>query len=302
MGMRGAGLPTLGALLLACAAPSRSQALYSGSEMRTRETYIYGRFEARMRAAPGSGLVSAFFTYSDLSYPQWNEIDVEILGRYRNEVQLNHIIGQAGSEQHHVVRDTLAFNPHADFHAYAFSWYPDSVVWQVDGVRVHKSAQGVKGILNKPQQIMLTLWASSADSWVGPFSASILPAYAFCDWVSFAAYTPKAGPGGSDFTPRWRDDFNGWDDARWLKSTHTYPRNLAQFHPGNVIVKGGQAILGLTEKGREGFTGIVPDGLRGRGLGAGAPRGHSDRAAPPGLIAGTGTWALRWFLIDGKAL
>src|SRR6185369_803329 len=71
--------------------PAAAQTQYSGAELRTKDAYLYGRFETRMRSAAGSGLLSSFFTYSDASYPTWNEIDLEILGRYANENQFNHI-------------------------------------------------------------------------------------------------------------------------------------------------------------------------------------------------------------------
>ena len=34
---------------------------YRGGELRTDQTFQYGRFETRMKAAPGSGVVNSFF-------------------------------------------------------------------------------------------------------------------------------------------------------------------------------------------------------------------------------------------------
>ena len=36
---------------------------YLGAELRTKESFLYGRFEARFKSAQGDGLVSSFFTY-----------------------------------------------------------------------------------------------------------------------------------------------------------------------------------------------------------------------------------------------
>ena len=71
---------------------------YKGGELRTRQSYRYGRFEVRMKSAQGNGVVSSFFTYRDywsegLSGAQhWNEIDYEWLGNHNNKVQTNLII------------------------------------------------------------------------------------------------------------------------------------------------------------------------------------------------------------------
>ena len=35
---------------------------YSGAEYRTKDSYLYGKFVVRMKGAPGSGVISSFFT------------------------------------------------------------------------------------------------------------------------------------------------------------------------------------------------------------------------------------------------
>ena len=71
---------------------------YKGGELRTEDSFQYGRFEVRMKSAHGSGIVSAFFTYRDFwaegltSNSNWNEIDLEWLGMYDDKVQTNLII------------------------------------------------------------------------------------------------------------------------------------------------------------------------------------------------------------------
>ena len=67
---------------------------YFGGELRTKESYLYGRFEARFKSAQGDGLVSSFFTYQDELINGshiWNEIDFEVLGRWENIVSMNTI-------------------------------------------------------------------------------------------------------------------------------------------------------------------------------------------------------------------
>ena len=103
--------------------------LYSGAELRTLESFTYGRFETRLKSAQGEGFLSSFFTYND-DYPSndWCEIDMEILGRWGDNVDVN-IIDENGS---HLRQHPIDFNPHVDFHTYGFEWTPDYVAWFID--------------------------------------------------------------------------------------------------------------------------------------------------------------------------
>ena len=52
---------------------------YSGAELYTNDTWMYGKFEARMQMAAGSGTVSSMFLYHNDSYlggkEPWVEVD-----------------------------------------------------------------------------------------------------------------------------------------------------------------------------------------------------------------------------------
>lgn len=61
-----------------------------------------------------------------------------------------------------------------------------------------------------------------------------------------------AGSGGTSaidphFKLKWHDDFDSFDGARWLKRTHTFAENLAQFSAANVAVEGGFLKLRVTK-------------------------------------------------------
>ena len=66
---------------------------YSGAELYTKETSMYGRYEARMYMAAGNGLVSSMFLYYNDSYlgkgEPWVEIDMEVLGKSPSTFQSN---------------------------------------------------------------------------------------------------------------------------------------------------------------------------------------------------------------------
>ena len=59
-----------------------SFANYLSGEIKTTESFKYGRFVTRMKSENREGTVASFFTYWDgpnWSVGQWNEIDVEIV-------------------------------------------------------------------------------------------------------------------------------------------------------------------------------------------------------------------------------
>jgi endo-1,3-1,4-beta-glycanase ExoK len=51
----------------------------------------------------------------------------------------------------------------------------------------------------------------------------------------------------SRFKLLWRDDFDRFDDQRWVKASHTFDENAAQFVPDNVVVEGGLLTLKVTK-------------------------------------------------------
>src|SRR4051812_33330775 len=66
------------ALLITALTPKTATAT-QGAELYRTQAYFYGRFEARVRDAPGEGVVSSFFLWKDgsSSTTSWNELDYE---------------------------------------------------------------------------------------------------------------------------------------------------------------------------------------------------------------------------------
>jgi len=227
--------------------------LYRGAELRSHERFRYGRFETRFKAAQGEGFLASFFTYND-SFPHndWCEIDFEVLGRWPDNVDLN-VIDENGS---HLRQNPVAFNPHMDFHVYAFEWTPEYVAWFIDDEEVYRQTGGHITHLSQSAKLMMNVWTPAYTDWVGFIDTRTLPRFAYYDWASFAAYTPGAGTVGSnfDFTPAWRDDFDTFDEDRWEKSDgHTWNGNNALLVEENIVHSDGYMILCLTEPGEEGY-------------------------------------------------
>lgn len=122
---------------------------YKGAEYRTKDTYLYGRFEVRMKSADREGMLASFFTYFD-GTGIWNEIDLEIMGRYDDDVQFN-VIAPTQSNLGHV---PMSSSPHQNYHIYAFEWTPAYVSWFVDGVEVLKQTGSHIQTLTQAQKIV----------------------------------------------------------------------------------------------------------------------------------------------------
>ena len=249
-------------ILLAMCLPSFLVAnIYKGAEYRTKAAYTYGRFETRMKSTQREGVLSSFFTYHEIvTGNDWNEIDIEILGRYQDDVQYNAI---TPGQTNHVSHYHCGFNPHLDFHIYGIEWTPDYVAWFIDSVEVYRQTGAHIATLVNDQKIMMNIWNPVADGWTGKWNEAVLPAFAYYDWISYASYTPGAGTvgTGNNFTPQWRDDLNGWDQTRWEKGAHTFSGNRCDFVPDNIIFKDGLMILCLTKNDALGYTDLNPPSI-----------------------------------------
>ena len=234
--------------------------LYRGGEYRTFQSYLYGRYEVRMQSAAGHGVVSSFFTFRDyyeegLTHPEnWNEIDLEWMGKLNNKVSTNTIIQNEWGDAQEVF---LTVNPHMDLNTYAIEWTPDAVRFY-EGDRLLRTVSGERAdSLYHAQKIMMNIWQPSNTTWAGSFNPDILPVYAVYDYVSYAAYDPGNGSVGTnnDFTPDWQDDFDYWSSNRWEKGNHTWDGNNVDFTPANVVLIDGFMVLCMTTPSNTGYNG-----------------------------------------------
>lgn len=173
---------------------------YRGVEMRSIEALKYGKVEARASFAKGPGVVSSLvLIYTPWPADDWNELDFEYLGAFKDRIQTNAMVYTGppvkGPVDHSVTPTShedmihVPFDPSADFHDYAIEWTPAGVRYLVDGQLVrawNKEAARLK----RPQNILLTIWASSAEGWAGAVNESTAPTSAAFDWIRVYTWQP----------------------------------------------------------------------------------------------------------------
>jgi beta-glucanase (GH16 family) len=255
--------------LATTAVASSAFAAVTSAELYTGASYQYGRFEARVRFAPGDGVVSSFFLWKDGSErPEtyWNELDFEKLGA-TCFLETNAFYGkpQVPNPLRHPEQMDLC----TEFHTYTYEWTPEYIVWLVDGVEIRRATDAAVTAFAENatagMQIRFNIWPGDI-TFGGNFSPSILPVYQQIDWVEYSSYAD------GDFTLEWRDDFDSEQlDARWLTGSWASPKNNSTHNSRNVTLADGKAVLALTqEQGGSGGT-SAQGGSSSGGNSAGGP-------------------------------
>jgi endo-1,3-1,4-beta-glycanase ExoK len=140
---------------------------FTAGEMQSRDTYQYGRYEVIMQPAKGSGLVTAFFTYTGPWFGDpHDEIDIEFVGTDTTQIHFNYF--RNGKSIKPATFD-LPFDAAAKPHLYAFEWRPDGVTWFVDEVAYYATEAGDKAIPKAAGKVMFSAWTgkSGMQAWHG---------------------------------------------------------------------------------------------------------------------------------------
>jgi len=173
---------------------------YLGAEVRSIASINYGRVSARAKLASGSAVVSALVTlYTPWPADNWNELDIESLGKNNNEIQFNAMVytgpkissspSQSVAPTQHPSLQTLDFDSSDDFHVYTIEWTPEEALFLIDDIVYHRWTDRMK-LMGLPQNILLTLWVSSAVEWAGAVTEDTINAKVVYDWVEVWRFTP----------------------------------------------------------------------------------------------------------------
>tara|TARA_R110000823_G_scaffold40022_3_gene106608 strand:- start:692 stop:1756 length:1065 start_codon:yes stop_codon:yes gene_type:complete len=174
---------------------------YTGGEMKTLETYGYGRYEVVMRPAKGSGLVSSFFTYTGAyDGTAHDEIDIEFLGLDTTRIHFNYFRkGRTGAS----ATFDLPFDAAEADHLYAFEWTAEGITWFVDGEPYYKTVEGDNFIPKTPGSIVFNAWTGkpAMSAWHGkPTFESGAAAHYSC--VSFSPMGKESRACSDLFLPK----------------------------------------------------------------------------------------------------
>jgi beta-glucanase (GH16 family) len=173
-----------GALVLALTpVPFRDRG-NTGASYKSRDLYHYGRYDIVMKAARGSGVISAFYTYTGPVYGDpHDEIDFEFLGRDPYLLHLNYFAAGKARLKRTIELD---FDTAEDFHLYTIDWRPGEISWFVDGEEVHRATGLPDEMPSHPGKIIADIWAAKGmRRWAGELDRSALPAKAEVRCISF---------------------------------------------------------------------------------------------------------------------
>lgn len=157
---------------------------YASGEYRTNNTYLYGKYNVKLKASDVNGTVTSFFTYTGAAEgTQHDEIDIEILGKDTTKLQINY--WKNGVE--HPVMVDLGFNAAHDFHEYAFEYTQDFIKWYVDGALIYTVQSDGSNLPITPAKIIVNHWACLAESWCGKYIDGT-PSSVIYDFIKFESY------------------------------------------------------------------------------------------------------------------
>ena len=226
---------------------------YYGAELYSKETFKYGRFEARMKMAYAPGCVSSMFLYYNNSDKGggyvWNEIDIEVIGKEESGFQSNIITGKAGAQITSEEMHTMITSPQSEYHTYVIEWTPEYVSWTVDKIELRKTELGttkqqVEAMTGAEEQsLRFNLWIPNTNiAWVGRFRSNKLPVMQYIDYVKVYNYNTDT----KEFTEYWTDDFDSFNSSRWSKGD--WQMDQSRESKDNVVVEDGNLVLKLTKK------------------------------------------------------
>lgn len=172
---------------------------FLSAAIQTREEFLYGTWEARLKPTAVAGVLNSLYTIDwddtttggSTSDGTKQEIDIEFLSKSfgASSGEVHYAVHASGLASFNTNPDIeLGFNPSDAFHVYGFEITPDYISWTVDGAELQRYTYADNAIaINAPYQLKLNVW-SQIDSWVGgPPPAGVECIYQI-DWIQFTPY------------------------------------------------------------------------------------------------------------------
>jgi endo-1,3-1,4-beta-glycanase ExoK len=144
-----------------------------GAELESVDSYGYGSYRARIKAADAPSSITGFYLYRSPDYQA--EIDIEIYNDGRGDVDF--VTFADGRRTHHTTR-AFRFDPSKRFHTYRFDYEPGRVSFYVDGKRKQVWKQDLP---QGPMKLLVNTWF---PAWLPGLPADEATA-THIDWISY---------------------------------------------------------------------------------------------------------------------
>jgi beta-glucanase (GH16 family) len=137
---------------------------YTSGMARTKQHFLYGKFEVRCKLPASAGTAPAFWLFGGMPY---DEIDVfERPQKFKNEITTNYHYDSAGVNtgdfRFYNAAKRISFSK--KYHVFSLEWLPDTLRWYVDG----RLIRTVAFHYIHPMQIILNLGIGNDDFWGRP--------------------------------------------------------------------------------------------------------------------------------------
>ncbi len=165
---------------------------YLSSAIQTRNEFLYGRWEARLKPSDVSGVLNSMYTIDwDDGNGTKQEIDIEFLTKsfMTDSGEVHYAVHAEGLQSFNTNPDVmLDFNPSDDFHVWGFEITPEHIQWFVDAQTLLTYTYSENDIsIDSSYQLKFNFW-SEPGGWVGgPPTADVECIY-LIDWIKFYPY------------------------------------------------------------------------------------------------------------------
>jgi GR25 family glycosyltransferase involved in LPS biosynthesis len=169
---------------------------YSAASLTSRDRYLFGRFEAIIKASNVSGVVTGFFLHRDS--PR-QEIDIEIAGNRTDRLLVNVFYnpGGEGAKFDYGYRGAasyidLGFDASESYHRFAIEWEPCEIRWFVDNRLIHRRVDwDPTPIPHLPMALHVNAWPSRSKELAGRLASRRLPTTTFIKSIALEANLHK---------------------------------------------------------------------------------------------------------------
>lgn len=176
---------------------------YSAASLCSRDQYLFGKFEATIRASNVPGVVTGFFLHRNS--PR-QEIDIEIAGNRPDRLLVNVFYnpGGEGANFDYGYRGApsyidLGFDASIASHRFAIEWSPCEIRWLVDDNLVHRRViWDPTPIPHLPMALHLNCWLSRSTKLAGKINNRRLPATTIIESIALEANSVNSLSGANE--------------------------------------------------------------------------------------------------------